>query len=336
MALGLIIDGDSDPDARAVDDWIEQKGGIERAFDGIQVEEGAGLRIRRAEDFRRTEKVSFGFFDSPFGGSVWLIVVDLHNPLHYAGFICKRTRGRMTFRIHTFLESAFHRHAAEIRAAIVHSPPPTPALTQLELVAAVTQEVQPQLHSLRADTDRRHADTDRRTMLQMMAMVAFVLVVLYLIVSTVSPRIATTENRIATLEDTAVVQTNNSYAQHKAIWALKMAHEEEAERQKLLTERVERQDERIEENTRNIEKNTRSIRRMERKAAAEQQRAIEPPPNKMMGSEVGPVLPKDDSFFATLYSLLYGLVYIFVVALLVLWCCTTALRIERGHRLHLD
>jgi hypothetical protein len=72
--LGLVIDGNSSPTARDVDDWIERKGSIKQAFDGVRAKEGAQTLIPYANGYFFTKKVVFKFFSDTI-----LLVMDRHS-----------------------------------------------------------------------------------------------------------------------------------------------------------------------------------------------------------------------------------------------------------------
>jgi hypothetical protein len=132
--LGLVIDGNRQPTIADVDDWIERKGSIEQAFDGVLAEEGAGRELLNINAlFYFTKKVAFRLWrDKHYA---WLIVVDRYKPSHSVCF--RADSDQLRFSIHECRDESGNedavydervmliRRAIESFAQIDH-PPPVP------------------------------------------------------------------------------------------------------------------------------------------------------------------------------------------------------------------
>jgi hypothetical protein len=132
--LGLVIDGNRQPTIKDVDDWIERKGSIEQAFDGVLAEEGAGSQLLRINAlFYFTKKVAFRLWrDKHYA---WLVVVDRYNPSHSVCF--RADSDQLRFSIHECRDESgnedevYHERVMLIRGAIESfaqkdRPPPAP------------------------------------------------------------------------------------------------------------------------------------------------------------------------------------------------------------------
>jgi hypothetical protein len=99
--LGLVIDGNRQPTMDDVDNWVERKGSIEQAFDGVLAAEGAGdelmvFKYSNAPFFYITKNVVFRLWTE--GCYAWLVVVDRRIRDHSVCF--RADPDRLQFRIH--------------------------------------------------------------------------------------------------------------------------------------------------------------------------------------------------------------------------------------------
>jgi hypothetical protein len=145
--LGPVIDGSFVATTRDVDDWIEHKGNIESAFDGMRAAAGAGTQINGSQGVFLTEKVAFAFF--PQSDYSWLIVVNRSNPAHTVGF--RADAERLIHRLNDVHDNTYSVRVGQIRRVIENYRPlsfASPPLPQHELASPPLP--QHELVSLRA------------------------------------------------------------------------------------------------------------------------------------------------------------------------------------------
>ena len=99
--LGLVIDGNRQPTMDDVDNWVERKGTVEEAFDGVLAAEGAGdelmvFKYSNAPSFYITKNVVFRLWTE--GRYAWLVVVDRRIRDHSVCF--RADPDRLQFRYH--------------------------------------------------------------------------------------------------------------------------------------------------------------------------------------------------------------------------------------------
>jgi hypothetical protein len=133
--LGLVLNGNHNPSMKQVDDWVERKGSIATAFNGVWATELAGRSSLDPswEGFCFTKRVGFGFFND--GDYVWLIVTDRQH-LDSAGF--RAERKRMEFRLYDIHDHIYADRLRKIRVisqSKTDFPAPAPQ-TPLELAPA--------------------------------------------------------------------------------------------------------------------------------------------------------------------------------------------------------
>jgi hypothetical protein len=298
--LGLVIDGNFSPTARDVDDWIERKGSIEQAFDGVRGEEGADARMHKVNGMCITQKVAFGIWSA--GNHSWLVVVDRHNPSHSAGFFSNSDR--MLFLLHGRRDSVYCEHVNIIRRAIENSEanervrPETAVPSHLELAAVSRQAVQSDFECMRTETAHSVQRVQMQGMMWGVAAIVFACLAVGGFAYAGSCLFSTMLNEVRQVNN----RTENNRVQITVL------------QDQYVGVRNE-----LEDQGREIRIHARRISDMEDRTRP--QLAIEGPPNKTLGNEVGVERqPKEGSVFDQFIHAIGYLVFILVVVLIIIKC----------------
>jgi hypothetical protein len=309
--IGPVIDGSFAATTRDVDDWIERKGNIESAFDGMRAAAGAGTQINSSQGVFLTEKVAFAFF--PQSDYSWLVVVNRSNPAHTVGF--RADAERLIHRQNDVHDNTYSVRVGQIRRAIESYRPLSFAPQNHELVPVSRQVVQSDVVPTETACSVPRAPMQGvRWDVVAMVVIVFVAVGIGGVVfavnsqnqSHIQNKVMDIQNKVMdTMIDKMLQIHNRSETQGVQIKVLQ---------QDNVGIRNE-----LEDHGREIRINTRKLRDLEDRT--QPQLAIEGPPNKTLGNDAGSERqPKEGSVFDQFINGLGYLVFIAAVAFAIIYC----------------